>query len=482
MSQLLAVEWDSSEARLAVASARGDHVVVEQAFSVKLAAGKPDAASAEIDVGAQIAAALHARGISRGDTLVAVGRASIELRQLSMPPAPDDELPELVRFQAMREFNELDEHWLLDFVPMQSAAEGPRNVLAAAIDPAMVTQIQQTCEKAGLKPRRLILRPCAAASLLDRAEPAERAKLRLLIDLLAEEADLTVMADGQVVFLRTTRVVEDPLAGADQAAPLLGEIRRTIAAAQNQLGGRRVESIVLCGRGQPQAALAKLIQESLSIPTTLFDPFSGLSLSRELEEALPDLPGRFTPLLGMLASELEHTGHAIDFLHPRRRPPPPSRRKKYIAAGVAAGVLVLGYLIYGRIERSHLEDEIATLEAKSNSLKGEVAEAAKVEKKVAEISKWAAGDILWLEEIRKLSERCPPSKEIMLTRLEILPSVNGGEMKLDGLAALPATIGDMEAKLHDKSHRVQPKGSSTSKKKLYALEFSESVYVEPEKP
>ncbi len=219
----------------------------------------------------------------------------------------------------MREFNEFDEQWLLDFIPLVDSPDEPRTVLAAAIGPELVAQIQQTCQAAGLKPRRLVLRACAAASLLARAESARQDELRLLIDLLSEEADLTVMSDGRVVFLRTTRLGGDP----PQPQVLMGEVRRTMAAVQNQLGGRKVDSIVLCGRGAQQAELAQRIEKELAVPTELFDPFKGLNLGEELRFAPPEHPGRFAPLLGLLLAELEHTPHAVDFLHPaaaRNRP------------------------------------------------------------------------------------------------------------------------------------------------------------------
>ena len=76
---------------------------------------------------------------------------------------------------------------------------------------------------------------------------ARRSPARLMVDLLADEADLTVLVNEQVALMRTVR-----LSAADddaQAKALLGEIRRTIAAAQNQLGGRRIEKVILCGRG-----------------------------------------------------------------------------------------------------------------------------------------------------------------------------------------------------------------------------------------
>ena len=223
MAQLLALDYGGSEARLVVAAARGGRVVIEQAFCVPLGSGQPGEDGGEVDVGRRIAAALADRGIGRIDVLVAVPRTSVELRQLSLPQAPDEELPELVGFQAMRQFNELDEDWLLDFVPIDLPAEGHRAVLAAAIGPQLVDQIRQTCETANLKLQRLILRPCAAASLLGRSRAAGPSQLELLVDLLSDEVDLTVMLDRKVIYMRTTRLGGDPLTQADQAQALLAE-------------------------------------------------------------------------------------------------------------------------------------------------------------------------------------------------------------------------------------------------------------------
>ncbi|MEE8451609.1 MAG: hypothetical protein V3R99_06825 [Thermoguttaceae bacterium] len=491
MPQFLALEWNSDEARLVVASTRGSQVHVEHAFSVALDSRQPGEDAEEADVGGKIAAALAARGLGRIDTLVAVGRTSIELRQLSLPPAPDDELPDMVRFQAMREFNELDDSWLLDFVPTDDPEDGPRSVLAAAVGPQLVDQIRRTCEAANLKAQRLILRPCAAASLLNRSSPdspspdSREGKLRLLVDLLSDEADLTVMSGRKVVFLRTTRLGGDPLTESDQAAALLGEIRRTMAAAQNQLAGRRVESIVLCGSGEQHAALALSIENGLSTPTTLFDPFSGLNLSRELRKRLPDHPGRFAPLLGMAAAELEQTPHAIDFLHPRRRPEAVGQQKKYVMIGLAVGLLVAAYFGYRSLDRSWLLDDINKYTADSEKLDEGVDRANAAKKAAAEIEKWTATDVVWLDELRRLSKDFPAADQAMLTQLVLVRgSTKGGTMTLNGLALDATAITDVERRLReDASRGVEGTGSSQDDAiKHYSWRFSSKLTVESEKP
>lgn len=482
MARLLALEWNDSEARLAVAASRGDRVVFEQAFSVSLRPAGAEAAPSEVNIGQKIATAMAARGVGRLDTLVAVGRSSIELRQLSLPPAPDDELPELVRFQAMREFNALDERWLLDFVPIDEAPDQPRSVLAAAVDPDLVAQLEGTCRTAGLKPRRMILRPCAAASLLCRAQVSARMQVRLLVDLLGDEADLTAMIDRKVIFLRTARVPGDPLSRPEAASALLAEVRRTMAAVQNRLDGRRVATIVLCGAGAEHEALARHLDQQLGTPTELFDPFRGLELGGDLQGGLPDHPGRFAPLLGMLLDEFHQTPHAVDFLHPRRPPPPPSRRNVYALAGVLAVLLVLAFFGYRWYERFTLAVEVERLQAEAKELDAAVKRAEKTEKTFNDIREWCATDVVWLDELRRLSEKFPPAKEAMITQLTFAPvSRGGGEIQISGLASEAATIDTLENGLRDETHRVKGGARNEDKsRKHYAWGFNSTVFAPPE--
>ena len=291
----------------------------------------------------------------------------------------------MVRFQAMREFSSLQEDWPLDFVPIDEDPEQTRSVLAAAIAPDQVAQIRKTCETAGLKPRRLVLRACAAASLFGRLQADARMRVRLLVDLLGDEADLTVMIERKVIFLRTARLPSDPLEDPDGAAVLLSEIRRTMAAVQNQLGGRRVEAIALCGSSPKHVALAGQLAERLSVSAVNFDPYAGLTLEGQLQQAPPEHPGRFAPLLGMLLDELSQTPPAVDFLHPRRRPEPPSRRRTLAIAGTAAAVFLGVCFLIGWWRYGVLQTEYDRLNGQLTELKKETDKLGRTERLVADI-------------------------------------------------------------------------------------------------
>ena len=483
--RLLALEWNDDEARLVVAESRGEGVTIEQAFAVSLKPRQPDAEQAEVNVGERIAAALAARAVGRIDALVAVSRSDVEMRQFSLPPAPDEELPELVRFQAMREFGALEDDWPLDFVPLDGLPDQPRKVLAAAVDPQLVERMRQTCQTAGVKPRRMILRPGAAASLLCRHRDTDDGKVRLLVDVLADEADLTVIVDRKAVFVRTARLSGDPLEVAEHARVLLAEIRRTMVAAQNQLGGRRIDSISVCGSGPRNTALAARIEKELLTPTSSFDPLSGLTLGRELRSAPPDRPDRFAPLLGMVLDELDRTPHAIDFLNPRRPPRPVSQRKKYATAGLAVAFVVALLMLWDHLEKRALEREIQDLTAQSASWDEPIKRATKLGDAADEIGGWTDAEVAWLVELRRLSDKFPPAKQAMLTQLLMGPSSHGGEMRgemrLEGLSQSAADIDAMEKALRDSYHGVEGKGrSQDDSRKFYSWRFDSSLFISRE--
>ena len=324
MPQLLALEWDQFEARVVVAQQRGEDVRIEQAFSVPLDPRDPGQTFADSDVGKRLQAALAARRIGKVETLVAVGRSSIELRRLTLPPAPEEEWPELVRFQALPQFSNVGDDWPLDYFPLDVTPGEGASVLAATISPQLVKQITETCQAADLTPKRLVLRPCAAASLLiQRGGPLSH-QVRLFIDMLADEADLTVLVQRDVVLTRTVRLPASDSEHDDTAERLKvlrGEIRRTIASAQNQLGGQRVGQVVLCGDGEQHREMAKELASQLELPVEHFDPFATLRCSSELSASLPQRPERFAPLLGMMMHKTSPPRHAIDFLNPRKTAP-----------------------------------------------------------------------------------------------------------------------------------------------------------------
>lgn len=487
MPQWLAVEWDDEELRAVVAHAGRRGLTLEDAFCVPLGEAVPASEeegarqrpSAE-EIGRKLAAALAARGVSHPRAFVALSRSRIELRQLSLPPVADEELPDLVRFQALREFPQIDEDWRIDYIPVEAGTEPTRSVLAAALPPAGRAEIEAVCGTAGLSVARQVLRPCAAASLALRRVPGEPDEIRLIVNLVGEEADLAVVVREALVFVRTARVFGDPLRDPDAAELFVGEIRRTMVAAQNQLGGGRANRIVLCGADAAHQALGAMLGERLSLPLACFDPFDDAALSGELAKLRPDDTGRFASLVGVLADEADKRSPAIDFLHPKRRPEPPSRKNRYLLAGAAGLLLVLWGLIFAWMTVRGMDDKIRALQTKRQDLDRKLKEADKTRKLADALDAWRASDVLWLEELKRLNEKVPPAKEVMLNKLTLAAGERGGQITLEGFAAGAEAVQTLEQSLEDDAHRLISKGKAEdASQPPYTIRFGSVVVIRP---
>jgi hypothetical protein len=481
MARLLALEWDAKEARAVIARTRGSSVSVEQALAIPLPEREAGStAGNDAEIGRVLAKALSEYGVARSDTLVAVGRSSIELKFLSTPPAPPEELPDLVRFQAMRQFTSLGDDWPLDYVPLEPNADGGSNVLAAAISPELVDQIRQTTSAAGVHLQRLVLRPFSAASLL-RSETAD-GKCRMVVDLLKDDADLTVLIGPQVIFPRTVRLPP----GAEPeilARVLLGEGRRTMIAAQNQLGGRRVEEVVIFGDGLHHSAVKQLLEKELSLPVTLRDPFDRVEWVDPARAKRPEYPGTFAPLLGLLLDEAANQPHALDFLHPRKRPPKANRNRQYaIAGGAAAAALLLGF---GFIQWQlwSLDKQIRTLGQQRAQQEKAAKASVKPREEVAAVERFLKSDVTWLDELRYLSEESPPagSLQVNVLNAQFEQKLGGGKITVEGIADKPETISQLEMAVRDESRKIIPAGKEFDTKLAGKLQwkFKEDVVIVP---
>jgi Tfp pilus assembly PilM family ATPase len=477
MPHVLALEWDDAEARIAVADVRRGSIVLEQAFAVSLADTAPGSGggtpggqlslSGAHDlhaIGRRITEALSNRGIRRGKTLVGVGRANIELKNLTVPPSPPEELADMVRFQAERDFNTLSEDWPLDFLPLPSEEGEPLNVLAAAISPELVAEIEVTCQAANLTPQRLMLRPCAAAALLSRVRPGQENKLRLLVDLLAEEADLTVLSGDVVVFMRTARMPQEAIKSDNPLRVLLPEIRRTIAAVHNRMQGQRIEEMFFCGDSDAQAATVREISRELDLPVEVFNPLKSCTLGGDLRRELPSHPSRFAPLIGMLLHEAAPSEGMIDFLNPRKRPEAKSRKREFTMIGVAAGLLIASTAGWIWYQLGEMDAEIAMLTQKSNQM-GEglkdrtdtpVKKAMGKTAQAAETEKFLTSEVVWLDELAALAVKAPPAKDVMITHLTTPTDAlrRMSKMHLDVAVTSTEVAERLQAALRDKGHQV----------------------------
>lgn len=475
MGRMLAVDWDRHEVRYVLATSAGGRLAVRTSGAAPLVDAIEDGEGPRPEVGHSLRAALLREKVGRATTLVGVDRGSIELLHLKLPPAQDAELPELVLNQAMRESSGIGEDTALDFLPLDDDPSRPREVTAAAFSPEELKRIKAACAAAGLRPKRMLLRPYASASLLRRMAPAGE-RVRLLVNLVGGQLDLTVLVEDRAVFSRTVRLPRSAeLRQANRR--ISAEIRRTVTVAtESQTGGQQVESVYIFGGPGEHAALAEQIRHELSLPAVVVNPFEAPGVSAD---RVPADPACFASLLGMLLDEAEGRGHAVDFLHPRRPPRQTSRGRMIaaVSAVVVAAALAAGYFAHQKF--AHIDRTNGELEADVRRLNNLLNSTARDRQVTAAVRRWQAGDVLWLEELRELSLRMPPGQDAVVLRMSMAADRNaGGVIDLKGLVRDPSVLLGMEQALRDEHHHVHGKGVQKSgRQEDYTWHFDTAVSV-----
>jgi hypothetical protein len=333
-----------------------------------------------------------------------------------------------------------------------------------------------TSTAAGLNAATIGLRPYAAAEAF-LANPSERELTCLLINVFADDIDLSVVSAGKVVYWRTVRQVDashDPVA----AGKLVAEINRTLLVAGNQLEGQAIESIYLFGTLEEHPALWEQLRDSMSQPCALVDPFAPHELATS---ALPDDVGRYSALLGLALSAARGARPAIDLLHPRKRPAPPDRRRATVLAGTAAAVLLLlgGYNVWSSF--ATIDADNANLSAQLSQLDDDFKRAGKQQKLIQAIEQWRADDVNWLDELRDLSLRFPSGRDAVVLRMGLSHGRGeGATIDMVGVVRDPAIVSRIENNLRDKHHQISSRHvQERVQDKGYTWHFESSLVVAP---
>ena len=471
MPRVMAIEWDVDEVRYALAHVRGSKVTLEQLSATPLQA------PANVDPGESLRTATGIPKPGRSTILVGVSRANVELRPLTLPPAPDVELPELVRLQALREAGFVNESSLLDYDVLGRDPSQPRQVVAAAMSAEQYELLDGACRTYGLRPDRLLLRPYAAASLLNRVvTPHEQTSL--LIDVTPKRADLVVVDGAHVILSRCVRLphAED---AATAHASLVAELRRTIISVKNHPGSKQVQAAYLFGHPHEDGGLASDLTRDLNLPVEVLDPLAQVNLQGALQLSPPPHRGRFASLVGMLLDEAAGGAHPLDLLAPKRKPEPLDRRKIAVAAATAVALLLGagGYVAWSKFDE--IDQDIARYTKQSAELDGLVKRADAKRVAVDEINLWAGGEVIWLDELRDLSLRFPGPRDAVLLSLNMARSPGkGGVMEFQGLVRDPSIVARMETNLRDNHHEVRSKRVQASiQDRTYTWQFESSLSV-----
>ncbi|MEL7498097.1 MAG: hypothetical protein AAFN77_10835 [Planctomycetota bacterium] len=391
---LIALEFEDDQIFVASARTSGKRVQIQHLFSVAIEGSDEEVANT-------LKSELSSKGLSRSDVIVVVSRGNAEVRLLEVPPAPDNELPDIVKFVARNEFASLNDNWLLDFVRLTGDQASTGQVLAAGVSPEMSNQVKTIVDTAGLRLRHMVLRPFAAVDFVrDRIDPNT---IHLLVDPNNGQTDLTIVDGTKVIATRTVRVPSD----SDHTDQLVPEIRRTIASSSRALGGRSINQVIVFGSSDQNQTIGEKLRTRLDTDVTLVDPLKHSVVNSRLSS---EHPTRYVALMGSLIQHSSQQKPAVDFLNPRRVTRQSGDYSKWWMYGsiAAAALLLLGAfgwwtLRSQSLEITQLKQDLMDIQRKNNGDTGRPS----VKQTLAEVGKiddWVNADVNWHEQIFDYSQ------------------------------------------------------------------------------
>ena len=455
MSRFLAVDWDGAEVRFVFGNQS------QEKLSVLKIGAEPipqedttTTASVPANLGAALQRLLRSHNVpASANSLFAVGGAFAEVMYFTLPPSKDDEIPELLKNQAIRDMPNFSESYAIDFLPLGEASAAPRKVIAIAQSRTELKAIQNLGRTARCKPKKIEYRAAAtAAFVLGSGLIEEDAAPTLVANLLADELDLVVLQNQKAVYLRSIKLPEknDPKQIEEK---VFQEITRTCAVGLPGDSEESIQSVLfLAGEGESAALLEQLRKVSLDVRTV--DP---LQTARVQVSEKPRFPGRFASLLGMLLVEASGQKPAIDLLHPKSKPQPPN----YV--GVALLSLFLFGLILGGLYYWN-SAQLKTLTGQRDEVQK------KNEELLVTFNQWAAPyqmldnarvfdtrDVVWLDTLRDIAPHFPEQQDMMINQMEYISGPISGNTYYSGLIRVSAMVRDPTV-IHTLKQNLEAKG------------------------
>jgi hypothetical protein len=485
MADYLALDWDDQRLVGVAAQVASKHVQIRAILDFKWAEGEtpseqPGAA------GKRLRAELDRASAANGPVFVSLPREEAIVRLLELPECTDDELPELVRFQAVTRSAVPLERLLLDYLPLPALKEAPgRRVWMATIGKQASDRVQAILSAAGLEAAAISLSSLGAAELVAHQSGSGSAAAEsatLIVSCVDLRVEITGIWQNRVVLMHSaTLSSHDP--PEDQLTQIVAETARSTVALSQAAPGLQIGSGWLIGSRTEHSLLADTLSERFGFKFhVLTDPASTPGVSADSNSPLAKSPLAWAPL-GLLLGQSSQRVDSVDFLHPRRQHPKPDRRKLYLALGAAAVVLLL-VGIWGAIQRRvwQLEEQIATLKSENDAAQALLDKNAPLRETAAWVDDWTQRDIDWLEQFRLIELAKGGADKLYLTTFDanVASRDKLAVVVAAGRAKMPSEVDDFEDKLVELGYRVTPKEiSEDTTDPLYPVKIDLNLEVVP---
>jgi Tfp pilus assembly PilM family ATPase len=488
MTDFLALDWDSEQITGLEASTSRQGVSVRKAFLLNW----PEELNLEKDTDQAafwLKQQLAGLGVATKSVLVSLPRESVVVRRLTVPNAPDDELPALVQLQAATKSSTPLDQLELDFLPLPLASpEGGRDVLMCSMAKKKTAKLRAILVGAGLELESLGISSIATAELIAREEKARKldpSATTLVIARHGHRVEISLLQQNQVILSHSTQIHSD-----DEEHPfgneslIVAEVQRSMISLHHQAGQIRIDRAWLVGDEAEVLELSKVVEARLKCEAHPLSPEAARGLTSQVKD-WPEPVAAFAAPLGLLLSRTDPTMGAIDFQNPRK-----SRAKRDVkkirmmaALGVVA-VLLLAAIGYRWWKVGKLQDEIAQKRGQIEELKKSIKAGEPLMKSHALVGEWDQRANDDLAQLGQLYAELPGTHKMYLVKYHLTPGPKSalGVIQAEGRAKEEDEVRQLFSNLAERGIKVKPTKTQDSTDSEYPVHFTLDLELPVPKP
>lgn len=311
-----------------------------------------------------IKACLSEGGISAKDVVVMVSGPQVFIRRIVMPPMPQEELAEVIPFEATKHVSFSVEQLILDYVIVgEKEVDGVNNmdILLVATPKEVVERQKSIVSAAGLRPVAVTVAPMVLWKTFQLGSMEPEEKVVAMLDIGHKRTTISLVNKGLLEFTRTINISGDEVTKSIMAVPLvkgegegnlrtltyeeaegikheygfpspaetgttgesiplnqisilmgpvleklLDEIRTSFSFYVMEFQIPQVDKIIMSGGGALLKGLKEFLSSELGIELELADPFQGLHFAGKIQEDdLANIAPAFVMPFGLASWEKE---------------------------------------------------------------------------------------------------------------------------------------------------------------------------------
>jgi Tfp pilus assembly PilM family ATPase len=485
----IAIDFDSASVRIVHARRKGKTTRIDTLYS------NPVPADLDLD-DAQVVGEFLGRtlkefsretrtSLHRCGVLMSVPRKKAVLKPLTLPPGTEpEEMAVMIRFQVEKELPFSPEESVIDYTvtshlnPSESAngvdqAAGV-GVLVGAVSTEVVEHYRQIAEAAGVKLRRLGLRPYANMKCVDACVRRGDDETVMAVHITSNETEINVLQGNSLAFCRSA-VVDVPPEASDHrkqsVESVVREIVRSVHSYSSTQHHGEITAVLISGGTGVEKQVLTVVESKLKVQCELLAPSNALDLPTR---------GGASAYSAPIGLAIAHQGQALpfDFLNPKQPPVKHDARKvraAMIAAAAAFLILVVGVSI--SMYLGSLEEPLEAARRLEQKLKKATKGHTTLAKRVKTVETWLRARTNWADHLALVSQLAPNCKDLYVQYG--FKTERKGTITFKAYAKGHMVLDDFKTKLADAGYNPKSKGSGPSDRGDYTHSEEITLTVTP---